>query len=683
MSFILKSEGVVANTKLTSAGRKLLASGALTFNKFSVSDSEIDYERANDFTYDSKDYIVLRPKDANPKPFYFLKQTSNSNNIVTLSSSNVTSAEAIIVNSALERGFFTYNYTGSTSGYTLNNSTDFFKAKSTYNVNAVNGGNSLTITDSSSMSVGDYLLVNWINPSHASGQDISLNIISSATPFLFYKIIGKTGNTISFDRNIPNFNSSGSTNIGYVYCFPAGDSISYYYGYDTTTAYWNQNTISFDATCNVATDDVKVWNMNLVYLNSMEGTNTTTYDGYNNYGSFPYIGFNNYVAESRVNTDKRVIGLIHYSNNSINNYYGEGFYNDSLVLDLPTILFHKTTDTVGVKLKSDTTKKTIVYDESGNTLYNTTYYDLIINNPSNSNDKVVGKVFNDIKVIVIEDEELIASMSYKSNRNYTYPKLVTDSVSKLSNETSLFTTNDEVLYVTYLFENTLNYSNTTSYGYTTPLHCQYINKVISTGTNNSVQITFPYSDLKYFKKQSEMTNGEGYTANRIKVLMQKVANSTIKPQPNDWKVVDMTPYLNGYSTWNGQSIPYDTALALPIRIDLNVYNSGTTYNLDSYLNLKEINDDTNLGFGDEVFFFGNLNVDIQALVYRTKIVINIPYNQFNSSTNPTWNSSYNNTYISEVGIYDSFDNLVAVSKLNYPIKKTSKKNVILELDMDF
>lgn len=683
MSFILKSEGVVANTKLTNAGRKLLASGALSFSKFSVSDSEIDYKVANDFDYDSKDYIVMRPKDANPKPFYFLKQTPTSNNINSLSSANVSVAEAIIVNSAVERGFFTYNYTGSTTGYTLNGSTDFIISKSIYTSSTINGGRIITLSDASNMSADDYLLVNWINPNHISGQDITLNVITSSTPFLMYKIMGISGNSVTVDRDIPNFNNSGSDKVGYVYCFPAGDSINTYYGLDTTTAYWNQNTISFDATCNVTSDDVKVWNMNLVYLQTQEGTNTTIYNGYDNYGSFAYKGFDNYILESRNDKNKKVLGLIHFTNHSINNYYAEGFYKDTLVLDLPLVLFHKTTDSVGLKLKSDTVKKTIMSDNSGNTIYNTTYYDLIITNPSDINDIVVGKVFNDLKIVVIEDEELIAAMSYKSNRNYTYPKLTTDSVTKLSTETSLFSTTDEVFYVTYLFDNNLSYSSTTSYGYTTPIHCQYINKVTSTGTNNAVQITFPYSDLKYFKNQSEMSNGEGYTANRFKVLMQKVTNDTILPDPTAWKVFDMTPYLNGYSSFNGLSIPYDTALSMPIRIDLNVYNSGSTYDLSSYLNLQVLNDDTNLGFGDEVFFLGNINVDVQALIYRTKIILNIPYNQFNTSTNPTWSSAYGNTYISEVGIYDSFDNLIAISKLGYPIKKTSKKNIVIELDMDF
>ena len=33
----------------------------------------------------------------------------------------------------------------------------------------------------------------------------------------------------------------------------------------------------------------------------------------------------------------------------------------------------------------------------------------------------VGKVFPDLQMITIDDQELVASMSYKSNRNWTLP----------------------------------------------------------------------------------------------------------------------------------------------------------------------------------------------------------------------------------------------------------------------
>ena len=47
---------------------------------------------------------------------------------------------------------------------------------------------------------------------------------------------------------------------------------------------------------------------------------------------------------------------------------------------------------------------------------NINYYDLCDNW-----DNVVGKVFPDLKIFVIEDQELLFALSYKSNRSWTLP----------------------------------------------------------------------------------------------------------------------------------------------------------------------------------------------------------------------------------------------------------------------
>ncbi|MFN3270319.1 MAG: hypothetical protein ACK42G_07025, partial [Candidatus Kapaibacteriota bacterium] len=75
-------------------------------------------------------------------------------------------------------------------------------------------------------------------------------------------------------------------------------------------------------------------------------------------------------------------------------------------------------------LKASGAPKTITGVE---TSLNTTYYDL-----TDIEGNVVGKVFNDLKLFVIEDQELLFAMSYKSNRSWTLPNFqvgVNDSIS--------------------------------------------------------------------------------------------------------------------------------------------------------------------------------------------------------------------------------------------------------------
>lgn len=696
MSYIIKDNNVVLNTKLTSIGRKLLAQGKLNFSFYTIGDSEINYKLIDETDFDGMNFQILRPKDNYPDVTSYLKQTLGSTNrYVELSTNNINVVELSVINTAEPRGFFTQQVQGGQTGFTLNSGTTYFKGKTTYNSQNINGTNQFIVNDASSAGVGDYLLVNWVNPNISAVTDITNTIISSATPFLWYKILNISSNTITVDRNIPNFNStSGST--GYVYVFPSGNSINNYYASGLTqNEFWNPYTLEFQSNCTIS-ENVPVLNCNIIYLKTQEGTDTSIYEGYGEYGSSAYYGLETYLSVLALNPKQKAIGVIHYSNNALTNLYGESFYESSISINLPTIMYHKTSDKIGVTLISDTTKKTEI--KNGDiTVLTTTYYDLKIKNPNTQfTDYVVGKIFNDLKIVVIEDSELLAAMSYKSNRNWTYPVLSKSSRSILNTEINTFSNTNEELYVTYVLENNLPYSSTTSLGLKTSLHCQEqlifnSQDFFSNGTIPSIAVD--YNNLKYYKDTTTLSNGEGYTATNLKLIMQKITKGD-ELQPDGWKIIDVTDKLPNYSTWSGSTIPF-SSLNQYVGIDGNLYNSATTYELNTYLNIPENNEDDNLQFGDEVFCFGTFNADIAAKVYRTKYNFTLNDNLFNYSTNSSW-SEGKDTYISEIAIYSApYDNdgnkildpskssLVAISKVSYPIKKNITKTVIIELDLDF
>ena len=62
MSYITKSTNPFIRVKLTEIGRKKLATGQLTFNKWAVGDSEIDYGYVSP-NQPGVDEQILRPKD--------------------------------------------------------------------------------------------------------------------------------------------------------------------------------------------------------------------------------------------------------------------------------------------------------------------------------------------------------------------------------------------------------------------------------------------------------------------------------------------------------------------------------------------------------------------------------------------------------------------------------------------
>jgi hypothetical protein len=190
--------------------------------------------------------------------------------------------------------------------------------------------------------------------------------------------------------------------------------------------------------------------------------------------------------------DQKAIAIIHYTNNSTDNYYGEKFalepddpnvvdntgQADNFKITLPWVMWHKSPiKTIGLTLyvdpPSDRSKFKVEYLKSTKNqdmnYPGLRYYHLW----DNYNNRV-GKVFPDSHIIVIDDEELIAALSYKSNRNWTLPapkiSLVTPNVCDPNNtsQVGVLTADTEYLYVTYRFD-TDCFSNS--------LHCNYYQKI--------------------------------------------------------------------------------------------------------------------------------------------------------------------------------------------------------------
>ena len=220
-----------------------------------------------------------------------------------------------------------------------------------------------------------------------------------------------------------------------------------------------------------------------------------------------------------------------------------------------------------------TTSVTAFSANTGNSF--TIDYKLLVDTSGNT----VGKIFNDLKVIVIEDQELLAAMTYKSNRNWTLPTLqstlretrVTTNGSSLSNDPSSIAStitvdrsslgatsasgellgDNEELYVTYLFAN----SGLTS-GYSSTLHCQNYLKVIKTPGTPNVSLRFPQNGLPYMRAQMSATTSAitgGFFANKLYLITQKVTTG-VRPSPNSWKQLDKTTDISNYASWSGSTI---------------------------------------------------------------------------------------------------------------------------------
>ena len=227
--------------------------------------------------------------------------------------------------------------------------------------------------------------------------------------------------------------------------------------------------------------------------------------------------------------------------------------------------------------------------------------------------------------------------------------------------------------------------------YSQAIHCNYIKK-IDLGTSNPYvqEISLNFPDIDDFKflasEQVGVPNplGIGYTAHKIHALVQIVSNALfdtfddVKPDSTAWKQVDITSQVTGSTLF----LTPAQLTSVVFKISLLLYNDFTPYNL-YYINYPtpSVPENKRLVFGDATFFFGNVATEIKADVYTTDISINLPLNEFNSSSNLTWDGE-ETVYISEIGIYDSNKNLVAIGKMNDPVAKdfTIARTIVFALD---
>lgn len=723
MSYIINKTNAFVNIKLTETGRQKLAQGQLNFTSFGIGDSEINYDREDlhDIYGTTTGYPslsgtskVLSPFDRQPDIKSYITATSNNNaNLNTLNSSQISTIKAVVNNEALERGFFS----GNSSSYTTYTGNTYTNGTGT--VVALTGGTSLVIGTGTTCSVGDYILLKVGNDTVGS---LNLNQNTTPVPHLWYKIqtITTTNNnndTVTLDRTLPTNQSTSATTQFFIY--PGGDVYGSF-GFETTTPYWNSNTLDFAGCCDVSCGDVPVLNQNSVWCENLAGmTGTSVVNGIttNPNESFEKFGSNDYLGqkypyfevdctgqligndicdnpgESVIDDAHKSISILHYTNNTISNYYGEFFFIDgvnskTLKLELPDLMYHRR----NFGTESGTTMG-MTFIATGTTKFVGTsdleYIDLI-EDPSlvSGVEKVVGKVFPQLKTMIINDDEIVAATSYKSNRNWTLPPLKAKLVASASGATGGVLATNKTMYLTYTFE------NATGTGLTTTVPCQYYTK-IENNTSSTKDIEFNISELDllpYMRKEEKATyDGMGFSARNFKVLYQVVENSTDRPLANAWGVYDYTSTAitsGATETIDPKLLEIQNSTTNGFLIDGTVSGSSTTFSImgtDS-LNMAPNSQPEALQFGDERFFYGNLKTYIGATIFKTIFNINISADDFKTTSNITRPDSLVNAAdirVTEVGIYDNDNALVMIGKLSKPVKLTAGNTVMLELAIDF
>jgi hypothetical protein len=714
MSYILKSTSPFISIKLTEIGRQNLAQGQLNFASYAIGDSEIEYEREAIVDANPNDPVlsatsmVLRPFDRQPDISSFITDSSG-NHLTALNSSNINVIQAVVNNQAEERGFFT----GSGQAYTSLTTSYYAKTVLSIANTAINGTNVLSVPLGSNVGVGDFIKIKLNNNTISPSQ----NENATPLPNLWFKVQSTATTStlnLTLDRKLPNNSGQNSSN-SYVFVYPNGE-ISDVFGYGTSTAYWDSGTLSFDSATNITCNDVKIWNMNNVWCENIAGitglSSTNLYENFTKFGSYQYLGTKSPLLQYLCTTTgtsatfqcsgpgfsypddvTKAISIIHYSNNSISNLYGEFFYIDTLNnktvrITMPDMMYHRSNYGTG---SGSTMGMSFVASGSTYLLGNTTieYLDLT-EDPSligNRSPITVGKVLPQLKMIVIDDPEIIAAMSYKSNRNWTLPPLAAQLSSPTGGTSTGILAVNETMFVTYALDN----ASGTGLGATLP--CQEYT-VITNNSSTSKDVSFRISDVDLlpFMRKIELGgyDGKGFNAYKFKVLYQIVSDQNARPDAGNWKVYDFTSTLitgTGGQTINPKLLENQVPSVNNFVLTSIIDSAATIYDLTIPLGMALNSTPNTLQFGDERFFYGNLSTYIGASIYKTLFDIRVNSAQYTQTTNPTRSllpsTNPPNIKVSEVGIYDNNNNLVVIGKLSQPVPLLAGQTITLELSMDF
>ena len=720
MAYIIKNTAGLINTRLTDVGRRKLSQGNFNISYFQVGDSEVNYSAVPN--YNQVNNNILMPafnaqndtgspqsNKQNIKYPYYVTGGNGGTYGIPFQESQVEE----VYNAAGVKGFFT----GTTGAWLVQTSSAYTVSSNYYvTMSSLNGTSGITLSsDSCSASggtpnVGDYISI-FLD---GVGGCQAVNSV----PVLTYKIQSVALPNITVDRPTPNYSSiAAGGQLARAQVYPSGMTALY----DTVTPapFWETDTLNFESPCDVSQrENTVIWNMNIPWSESPAGLYNNTYEDYTKFGSVTYIGTKEYLGYQENSgqtdtgqvyyynsfdekivlspSDQKAIAIIHYTNQDIDFVYGEKFSTQPfdpqnptddiglarhMKVSLPTLMWHKATgatigqvfmiDPPGYDLCKPYYVRSKVNEDMNDP--GIRYFQLWDLNPdSNGNLNRVGKVFPDQQVIIIDDEEIVAALSYKSNRNWTLPapqvSLITPNICGTgSTVTGLLSNPTEKLWVSYLFQNTA--------GFTNGMHCNYYSVVSgpqtgTTDTSKNVAIRFS-TEFPFLNSSFASGSLTGFAANTMKLLVQKVTGDT-RPSPTGWYEIDVTSQIGG--TVSSASITSNT-----FQIDTASYTGATLYNLSNYISLVPNNSPDIMNFGDEYYFYGNFETDISATIYEMKYLVNLNQNQFTNTTNPTWTSG-TTSYVSEIGLYDSNLDLIVVSKLQSPQKRQGIQQFVVKLD---
>ena len=425
MGFITKEVSPLLNTKITDAGRRKISKGEFNIRYFQVGDSEINYNYVDDI----RETMIINPEhnysnsfNENNSGINYPLHMNNSINGYGIPFQNSYVDE---INNKIDKvGFFDE---GVKTGNQFTKNPNYI-----FRLSNVDGSNKLSIygdvinpESNEGINEGDIVVLYFNN---------EIETIDNKPIILMYKVQDVSyseGTSIILDRNLPDF--SEQPGIGRAVFYPGRMNDKY----DTIDpmGLWNESTLRFEGLDEFQENYTKIWNMNIVWKENPAGVfgDNNSVGSKDYYGSLEYFGYNNSKGhidnddlwfndsfDDKINTspdDKKSVAIIHYTNNTIDEFYGEKFSMNvdkeigsmsSFKIHIPWIMWHKSNNPSVGQTFYVRPPNTDYYEEKYLKSYmdedgiGMRYFNLWDDNTTPNR---VGRVWPDLKIITLDDDE--------------------------------------------------------------------------------------------------------------------------------------------------------------------------------------------------------------------------------------------------------------------------------------
>ncbi len=724
MSFLSNNNSEFLSARITQKGRNSIAKGNFVISYFQIGDSEFDYTPP--FTgltgsLGNEHQMIFAPLNYDKKTNggtkypYKMDTTDGATTYgIPVEQSSVNTIRNIMGPAGFVTNYKPYS-TEACTGTTIECLTQ------TISLSGVSGTNQIIVLSGSPYNQCGYVTLVF---NQFVGTDPLHPIITGNSNSLVYKIVGISGNTLTLDRNTPDLSAcSGSAEVICNNCeneYPISSEVNPTCNpilIDTNgqlnpwtlDIVWGDKPIGFDTG---GLDESLTGFEGNKYISTKQflGYTTTSGQTFTDLTGNTITGFTTSdIGTSYLNSfgetipvkpeEQRTIAIIHYSKlgdlrNDPERFYKYDDYistdntsgnellvdeNDIPLTDLeyfevyiPFINYHRNTGTtIGAMFKMD-------------------LVDYYVNSKINAIQQIkfrylldeqgyrVGKIFVNNKVIVFDDQEIVAVLDYKSNRKYTLPapKINLIPTDKGPSDSLYSGSSSGVTWVTYMF----NYTGDTQLN---GLPCNYFTKFQTLPTDTwftipaNLSVKFSGNSFSNLYTGSTCNNvTKGFMANQFQILIQH-KDVGVPPAHDGWICIDYTPYIPGHTL--GNLIDPSEIINKTLTITLEMYTGGTTYDIETYLGTVPKEPSSLPEFGDEQPFPGSVRLLRATDIEMMNFLVNLPETQFKDSQNPTWDVS-TSTYVTEVVLLNSNKEALVIAKPAKPVKRTGTQVFSVKLD---